>query len=212
MCIFSEYGKIRSEYNNNYIDTIYKMSLEDLVNNDKTDKNTVHSYLPLYENLLCDKKESTKNILEVGIQRGGSIKLWHDYFTNAVIYGVDIMQPHDLWEELLNNDRIVLHAGYDAYRDDFIGTFFSDKKGLFDMILDDGPHSFESMKQFIRLYLPLLAEDGIFIIEDVQSWDWIDELKKSVPDEFIPFIKTYDLRSNKDRYDDIVFTIDLSKK
>ena len=188
------------------------MALVDLVNNNRTDKNTVHSYLPLYENLLSDKKESAKNILEIGIQGGGSIKLWHDYFPNAVIYGADIMQPECVWEELLDKERIVLHTGYDAYRDDFIGEFFSDKKGTFDMVLDDGPHTFESMKQFIRLSLPLLTEDGILIIEDVQSWDWIDELKiQSVPEHLLGYVKTYDLRSNKDRYDDIVFTIDMRK-
>ena len=87
------------------------MALVDLVNNNRTDKNTVHSYLPLYENLLSDKKESAKNILEIGIQGGGSIKLWHDYFPNAVIYGADIMQPECVCEELLDKERIVLHTG-----------------------------------------------------------------------------------------------------
>jgi hypothetical protein len=187
------------------------MSLVNLVNNDRTDKNTVHSYLPLYDILLSNRKECAKNILEVGIQGGGSIKLWHDYFPNAVIYGVDIMQPEQVWEELLDKERIVLHTGYDAYRDDFLDTFFSDKKGAFDMVLDDGPHTLESMRQFIRLYLPLLNKNGILIIEDVQSWDWIDELKKELgSEELLGCSRTYDLRSNKDRYDDIVFAVDLS--
>lgn len=33
------------------------MSLIDLVDNSKTDKNTIHSYLPLYEQLLNKKKK-----------------------------------------------------------------------------------------------------------------------------------------------------------
>ena len=52
------------------------MSLEVIVDNSKTDKNTLHSYLPLYQNLLTSKKETAKNVLEVGIYQGGSIKLW----------------------------------------------------------------------------------------------------------------------------------------
>ena len=60
-------------------------SLEEIVDNSKTDKNTLHSYLPLYQELLKGKKETAKNILEVGISQGGSIKLWHDYFTNAIL-------------------------------------------------------------------------------------------------------------------------------
>ena len=54
--------------------------LSELVDNKLTDKNTVHSYLDLYQELLCVKKETAKNILEIGIHGGGSIKLWHDFF------------------------------------------------------------------------------------------------------------------------------------
>ena len=77
-------------------------------------------------------------------------------------------------------------------------------------MLDDGPHTLDSMKKFIKLYSQIMTSDGILIIEDVQSWDWIDILKKEVPDELKQFIKIYDLRPNKNRYDDIVFTIDKS--
>jgi hypothetical protein len=43
------------------------MSLIDLVDNSRTEKNTVHAYLDLYQKLLEGKKQSAKNILEVGI-------------------------------------------------------------------------------------------------------------------------------------------------
>ena len=42
-------------------------TLKQLVNNAKTDKNTSHSYLDLYEKLLYTKKNTAKNILEIGI-------------------------------------------------------------------------------------------------------------------------------------------------
>jgi len=67
------------------------MSLEKIVDNRRTDKNTIHSYLPLYQKLLISKKETAKNVLEVGIHNGGSIKLWNDFFINANIYGVEII-------------------------------------------------------------------------------------------------------------------------
>ncbi len=80
------------------------------------------------------------------------------------------------------------------------------------MMLDDGPHTLESMKQFIKLYSQLLSESGVLIIEDVQSWDWIDILKNEVPDNLKEFIEIYDLREVKNRYDDIVFVINKNKK
>jgi hypothetical protein len=193
------------------------MSLEQLVNNSKTDKNTRHSYLPLYEKLLISKKDTAKNVLEIGIgnsnlgvTNGGSIKLWHDYFKNAIVYALDICSSEQIWDEIKNNERIILHTSINAYNDDFFITNFLNKDIKIDFILDDGPHTLESMKQFIKLYSQIMTDDGILIIEDVQSWDWINILKNEVPDHLKHFVKAYDLRSNKDRYDDIVFTIDKS--
>jgi len=182
------------------------MSLEKLVDNSKTDKNTVHSYLPLYQKLLINKKESAKNVLEIGISKGGSIKLWSDFFTNANVYGIDIMKKERVWDKI-NNNKIILYTESDAYSEKFFNNL---PKVKFDFMLDDGPHTLESMKQFIRLYTQLMTDDGIFIIEDVQKWEWIDILKNEVPEHLKPFIKIYDLRKNKNRYDDIVFTIDKS--
>jgi cephalosporin hydroxylase len=186
------------------------MSLEEIVDNSRTDKNTVHSYLPLYQQLLIKKKETAKNVLEVGIYHGGSIKLWSDFFTNANIYGLDIMNIQDVWEGIKNKEKIILHTSKDAYNEDFFIANFLYKNIKCDFMLDDGPHSLESMKQFIKLYSQIMTDDGILIIEDVQSWSWIDLLKDEVPENLKQFIKVYDLTLNKNRYDDIVFTIDKS--
>jgi len=185
-------------------------SLEEIVDNSRTDKNTRHSYLPLYDQLLISKKEKARNVLEVGIDVGGSIKMWHDYFTNATVYGLDIIHIDTVWHELKNNARITLYTSSDAYNHEFFNTHFLQKNMKFDFMLDDGPHSLESMVTFIKLYSQIMTDDGILIIEDVQSWDWIDILKSAVPEKLRPFIKTYDLRPIKNRYDDIVFTIDRS--
>jgi cephalosporin hydroxylase len=184
------------------------MNLEEIVDNSRTDKNTKHSYLPLYQKLLINKKETAKNVLEVGISKGGSIKLWNDFFTNANVYGLDIIHSKYVWEEIKNKKKIILYTSTDAYNNDFFITNFLNKNIKFDFMLDDGPHTLESMIQFIKLYTNIMTDDGILIIEDVQSWDWIDLLKNEVPEDLKQYIKVYDLRSNKKRYDDIVFTID----
>lgn len=186
------------------------MSLEEIADNSRTDKNTVHSYLPLYQKLLFSKKETAKNVLEVGIYHGGSIKLWHDFFTNAHIYGLDIMDINNVWDGIKNNDRITLYTSTNAYNKHFIDSQFLNKNIKCDFMIDDGPHTLESMKQFIKIYSQIMTDDGILIIEDVQSWDWIEILKNEVPPHLQQFIKIYDLRQNKGRYDDIVFTIDKS--
>jgi hypothetical protein len=100
------------------------MSFIDIIDNTRTDKNTSHSYLSTYEQLLLKKKNTAKNILEIGIQNGGSIKLWHDYFLNASIFGLDTMNEEHLWDEINNKDRITL----DCYGDDLKRLY--EKKGF----------------------------------------------------------------------------------
>jgi hypothetical protein len=191
------------------------MSLVSLIDNTSTDKNTVHSYLELYETLLSPKKNTAKNILEIGIgdfkeKNGGSIKLWKDYFPNAKIYALDILPKNRVLDEIINDDRIVLFTSTNAYDEKFFNENFLKKNLKFDLMLDDGPHTLESMKTFIRLYSKVMSDDGILIVEDVQSIDWWPILYREVPQHLKKFVKPYDLRKNKNRYDDMVFTIDKS--
>jgi len=185
--------------------------LIDLIDNKRTDKNTVHSYLDLYERLFYKKRSSALNILEIGIKDGGSIKLWRDYFSNAHIYGLDCVSINKLWDELKNDKQITLYTSVDAYDVEFFTNNFLSKKIKFDVVLDDGPHSLSSQLKFIELYSQILTDDGILIIEDVQRWHYIEILKNKVPADLKQFITAYDLKSHKDRSDDIVFTIDKTQ-
>jgi demethylmacrocin O-methyltransferase len=122
------------------------MSLASLVDNSLTDKNTRHSYLGLYEKLLCKKKETATFVLEVGVgdfedKNGGSIKMWRDYFPNATIVGLDILPINRVIDELLNDDRVVLYMETNAYNKDFFENTFLNKNIKYDFLLDDGPHS-----------------------------------------------------------------------
>ena len=173
------------------------MSLEQIVDNSRTDKNTKHSYLQLYQKIFVSKKETALNVLEVGICDGGSIKLWSDFFINANVYGLYIMNINYILEGIRNNDKIILHTSSDEYNNDFFINNFLNKNIKCDFLLDDGPHTLESMKQFITLYSQIMTDDGILLIEDVQSWDWIDILKNVVPDHLIEFIKIYDFSATK---------------
>jgi hypothetical protein len=180
------------------------MSLIDIVDNSVTDKNTTHSYLELYEKLLNSKKQSVRNVLEIGVHHGGSIKLWHDYFTNATVYGLDVININQIPSFLKNNIRIKIFASTDAYSSNTIDNLKSTK---FDMVLDDGPHTLQSMITFVREYSQILSDDGILILEDVQDINWINGLKNATPQNLKQFIEVYDLRHIKGRYDDIVFVI-----
>jgi hypothetical protein len=192
------------------------MSLLELSIGSLTDKNTTHSYLDLYERLLNSKKDTAKRVLEIGIgdfieKNGGSIKLWRDYFTNAKVYALDKLDINRVIDELKEDSRVVLYTSIDAYDENFVKKTFVDENIKFDMLLDDGPHTLESMVNFIKLYSELIADDGILIIEDIQDWSWTETLVSVVPEELKQYVELYDLRHIKNRYDDIVLVINKNK-
>lgn len=188
------------------------MSLVNLVDNTRTDKNTVHAYLDLYQKLIENKKNTATNILEVGIGGGGSIQLWNDFFLNANIFSIDITPMNHVFEKLLSLERVTLYTGVNAYDEKIFKSYFINKNIKFDMILDDGAHTLETMIKFIVLYTQVLVEDGILIIEDIPDINWIEKLKNVTPDNLKRYIEVYDLRHIKNTFDDIVFVINKSKK
>ena len=190
---------------------ITKMSLHQLIVNDMTDKNTTHSYLDCYERLFNHLRHKAKNVLEIGIYTGGSMKLWFDYFQNATVYGVDINDENCVWYDVKGRDRIKLLTSCDGYDPTFFLNNFVANNIRFDAMIDDGPHTLESMKAFIVYYSSLLTEDGVLVIEDVQDIAWVNELKEIVPENLKQYIEVYDLRNVKNRYDDIMFVINKNK-
>ena len=191
--------------------------LTDFCDNTLTDKNTIHSNLEVYETLFQQKKFTAKQILEIGIgpiphQNGGSICMWSMYFPNADIHACDVIPIDHVNGYLINHPRVYLHTSNNAYNTNFVTNTFLNKNMKFDILIDDGMHSLGSMISFIRLYLPLLKDDGILVIEDVQDIYWINHLREVTPNEYKPYIEVYDRRDIKGRYDDIMFVINKTRQ
>ena len=76
------------------------------------DKGTGHNYIESYENLFKDIRYDAKNIFEIGVCGGYSLRMWKEYFPNAMIYGADVnIECLDH-----NEDRIkVLHMDATQY-------------------------------------------------------------------------------------------------
>jgi cephalosporin hydroxylase len=194
------------------------MSIITLIDNNLTDKNEGHSYAELYDVLFEPIQSTAHNVLEVGIDKGGSILLWKNYFSNAAIYGVDCNKEDcinaDVLQFLKDAEKVVLLTSVNAYDPLAIQMInaiseynFEQSKPKFDVIIDDGPHTLTSQKKFLQLYIPLLSDNGIIIIEDIQNIDYCNDLVDIVPDELKKYVQVYDLRDAKDQPDDILFVI-----
>lgn len=171
-----------------------------------TDKDTTHSYIDIYQPLFADIHDTASNILEIGVQTGQSIMLWRDFFSNAVVYGLDINTIPPILKKINN---VICHQA-NAYDTNFIAQHFLNKVN-FDIIIDDGPHTLDSMKFVAQHYTPLLSSNGILVIEDVQSISWVDEIIKYFPEEYKNYVYVEDRRNIKGRYDDILIILDKRK-
>ena len=177
-----------------------------------TDKDTFHSYIELYEELLAPFVDKAITLVEIGIQYGGSMLLWQDYLPKAefiFVDNVDSIHPKIL-DHLDPDCTCVLFQ--DAYNDIGAETvsdlaWSGPSRGI-DFIIDDGPHTLQSQIDFLRLYLPSLNKGGVAVIEDVQDVQWFASLEaeaEKAGDKFT--FERVDLRHVKGRYDDLVFVV-----
>lgn len=165
-----------------------------------SDKGTSHSYIDVYEELLGPIRDSAERVMEIGVDRGGSVRMWHEYFDKAEVVGVDVVKHPDV-DRLFEGRKGISFLLADAY-DDRVPRKIMEEFGYFDVIVDDGPHTFASLKFAAREYSKLLKPGGLLVLEDVQSPTWIDPLCRSFPDP--SNARVFDLRRNKGRWDDIL--------
>ena len=48
------------------------------------------NYGPIYDRHFAPFREHSINILEIGVLKGGSMRMWEKYFPKANIFGIDI--------------------------------------------------------------------------------------------------------------------------
>ena len=161
-----------------------------------------HSYGDSYDEIFNNFDHLGQiNILEIGVQKGGSLCAWRDYFPNGNIYGIDII------------DCIL-----DEYRREDFNYIISDIKDLsikeklkdvtFDIIIDDGSHHIDDVYFVVLNYLDKLNSGGYLIIEDCQQPEyWVDVLKNIVPNGYD--LTTMDLRNHTkfSSYDNFLIVI-----
>jgi hypothetical protein len=154
----------------NFLDILAKKYGTDKQTNDFPEL-YYHGYTIVYHQLFQMKRNHYKNILEIGVREGRSHKMWHDYFPNAMIYGVDNMInpiirniPREDFLSNIENDRIKIFIGS---QDDeaFLEESFKDKQ--FDLIVDDGGHHSRLHQISFKVLFPKLKSGCYYIIEDL---------------------------------------------
>ena len=123
-------------------------------------------YVELYESYFKPLREKKLNILEIGVFRGASIKVWSEYFINSTIVGIDINKVD---EKVFNTNKknIEIHQGSQSDKD-FLDKIISKYK-KFDIIIDDGSHYPKDVIKSFKILFPALDSNGLYFIEDMQT-------------------------------------------
>lgn len=147
---------------------------------------TTHTYTDFYSRLYDHCRFSVSNVFECGIgtndpdlissmtatgQPGASLRVWRDYFPNARIFGADI-DKKILFEE----ERIKTFYTDQTNSHDIINMWSNIGSIEFDLMIDDGLHTFEAGISLFENSIDRLVDSGIYIIEDV-SLDTLIKLK-----------------------------------
>lgn len=140
-----------------------------------------HTYADLYSFLFDHCRQHVTKVFECGIgtnqpdlassmggkgKPGASLRVWRDYFPKAIVIGADI-------------DRSIL------FSEDRINTCYLDQTDTpsildmwsklqisdFDLMVDDGLHTYESSINLFENSISQLSRNGIYIIEDVSLTD-----------------------------------------
>jgi len=131
------------------------------------------SYLSEYNRLLDTYRDQPVNLLEIGVQNGGSLEIWAKYFRNAVnLIGCDINT--DCAKLSYDDPRIKVIIG-DAIDVNISSSIFQYSPN-FDVIIDDGSHKSGDIIKSFALYFSRLSDGGIYIAEDLccSYWEQFD--------------------------------------
>lgn len=143
-----------------------------------------HNYADAYELMFRLRRQDVKLLVECGLgtnnpalissmgihgKPGASLRIWRDYFPNANIIGIDI-DP----DTLFTDERITTYQ-VDQTCGESIKNFCEKaeiKNSSIDVIIDDGLHEYHAGIALFESMEKYLAEDGIYVIEDVIEADY----------------------------------------
>ena len=135
----------------------------------KTDKGSHNfkgvTYLHIYDIFFRWFRDVEMSILELGIKKGASLRVWRDYFRKGQVYGLDVNPACKKWGDSEKNIHTVI-----GHQDDkeLLDNLATKTKG-FDIVLDDCSHiNTLTIKSFDILW-PHVKPGGLYVIEDLRN-------------------------------------------
>ncbi|CAN5371212.1 N/A [soil metagenome] len=124
-------------------------------------------YFEIYHRHFARFRDSEVTIVEFGVNQGGSLQLWREYFgPKARIIGIDIDEQCRQFAE----PGIEIMIGDQEDRD-FLREVVA-AAGSIDLLIEDGGHTMGQQIATFEVVYPAMAEDGCYLVEDLHTSYW----------------------------------------
>lgn len=121
-------------------------------------------YFEIYDTHFSKYRGTDVHIVEFGVNYGGSLQMWKNYFgPKAKIYGIDI-NPHC---KEVEEDQIEILIG-DQEDKEFLKSV---KKRIpkIDILLDDGGHTMKQQINTFEVLFSHIDKNGVYLCEDIHT-------------------------------------------
>lgn len=201
---------------------LVKTTLCGIMNQCGSDKASAHNYTTLYSKLFAPYIDLECNVFELGLGTnyldmpsnmgiqgipGASLFGWATYFPKAHIYGADIDK-----RILFSTSRIETYYCDETSAESVQKMYNAEglRDIVFDIIVEDGLHSFSASYNFLVNSLSKLREGGLFIIEDLSDQS-VDLFEQEMPylkkDYNLSYFKIIKIPIATNRNDNVVLVI-----
>lgn len=144
------------------------MSLWELQANAVFDTDKRQPYLDVYERALGGLRGRPIDLLELGVDKGGSLQMWSAYFIEGRVFGFDLAPP-----DISYPDNVRTAAGDQGKAEDLEAAIQGWGVDRFDIVIDDASHlGHLAAASFAHLFGQRLKPGGLYIIEDWGTGYW----------------------------------------
>jgi hypothetical protein len=190
---FSEFALLCEKYGSD------KGGLEKVFKGEEMFPWPVHTYADLYERLFYQSRNNILNVLECGIgttniniesnmskngSPGASLRVLRDYFPNAQVVGLDIDE-----NVMFSDERIKTYVTDQTSSLSIQATLKLIGPVNFDLVIDDGLHTYMAAKTLFKNLESRLSETFIYIIEDVREFYFSEFQELSKSKYIVDFVK-----------------------
>jgi hypothetical protein len=144
-----------------------------------------HHYFAIYERAFSEHVGKPVRLLEIGVQEGGSLRMWKAFFgPDAVVAGIDIDPSCARYDD----PAASIHVRIGSQADPAFLAAVVNELGPFDLVVDDGSHVVSHIiTSFAHLYGAGLKTGGAYVVEDTHATYW--RRHRDLPHAFSDFCR-----------------------